>query len=103
MFGQQPVRKRALLITHRGDDVLGLLRHLVKEQVDDAQTPFPDVDSLLGAEVVGNIGKMTADQGERDDKPVLGRKLETHLEIILEELAVKAEHGEVRGLDDHLV
>ena len=75
MFGQEAVTQGALLVTHCGDDVLGLLGHLVQEQVDHAQTPLPDVDPLLGAEIIGNVGEVAADQGECDDKSVLGRKL----------------------------
>ena len=103
MFGQQSVTQGALLVTNRGDDVLRLLGHLVQEQVDDAETPLPDVDPLLGTEVIGNVREVSTDQRERDDKTILSRELQTHLEIVLEELAVETEHGEVRGLDDHLV
>ena len=38
------------------------------------------MDLLLGAEVVGDVGEMAADQRECDDEPILGRELETHLE-----------------------
>ena len=38
------------------------------------------MDLLLGAEVVGDVGEVSADQRERDDEPILGRELETHLE-----------------------
>ena len=36
-----------------------------------------------------------ADEGEGDDEPSLGGELEAHLETALNELAVKAEVGEV--------
>ncbi len=64
---------------------------------------LPDVDPLLGAELVRDVGEVAADQREGDDEAVLGGELQTHLEVVLEDLAVEAEEGEVRGLHDHLV
>ena len=46
---------------------------------------------------------MSTDQGEGNDKPILGGELEAHLEVVLKELAVEAEEGKVRGLNDHLI
>ncbi len=64
---------------------------------------LPDVDPLLGAELVRDIGEVAANQREGDDETVLGGELQTHLEVVLEYLAVEAEEGEVRGLHNHLV
>ena len=41
MLWQKSVRESALLVTHSGDDVLRLFRHLVQKQVDHAQTSLP--------------------------------------------------------------
>ena len=68
MLGQEPVREVALLVADGGDDVLCLLGHLVQEEVDDAEAPLADVDALLGAEFVGDVGEVAADQGEGDDE-----------------------------------
>ena len=91
MFGKKSVTQRALLVTHRGDYVLRLLRHLVQEQIDYAEAPLPDVDPLFGAEFVGYVGEVTADEGKGYDEAVLRGKLEAHLEMVLEEFRVKAE------------
>ena len=61
------------------------------------------MDPLLGAELVGNVGEVAADQREGDDEAVLGGKLQTHLEVVLEDLAVEAEHGQIGCFHDHLV
>jgi len=61
------------------------------------------VDLFLRAEVVGDVGEVAADEREGDDEAVLGGELQTHLKVVLEDLAVEAEEGEVRGLHDHLV
>ena len=101
--GVWPVREGALLVADGGDNILGLLRHLVQEEVDDAEAALPDVDALLGAELVGDVGEVAADEGEGDDEAVLGGELQTHLEVVLEDLAVEAEEGEVGRLHDHLI
>jgi len=54
-----------------------------QEEVDDAEAPLPNVDLLLRAEVIGDVGEVAADQRERDDKSVLSRKLQTHLKEIV--------------------
>ena len=80
-----------MLVANCRYDVLGLLGHFVQEEVDHAQTPLPDVDPLLGAELVGDVGEVAADEGEGDDEAILRGKLEAHLEVFLEELGVEAE------------
>ena len=40
---------------------------------------------------------MSANQREGDDEPILGGELEAHLEVVLEELAVETEEGEIGG------
>ena len=42
------------------------------------------MDLLLGAEVVGDVGEVAADERKRDDEAVLGGKLETHLEKMMQ-------------------
>ena len=69
VFGQEGVGQLGLLVADGGDDVLGLFGHLVQEQVDDAQRPLLDVAPLLRAKVVGDLRKVRADQGERNDEP----------------------------------
>ena len=61
------------------------------------------MNSLLGTQFVGDVGKVSANQRKGDDKPILGGKLQTHLEVVLKELAVEAEEGKVRCLDDHFI
>ena len=46
---------------------------------------------------------MSTNQREGDDEPILGGELEAHLEVVLEELAVETEEGEIRGFNDHLI
>ena len=100
---QEAVAQVALLVTDGRDDVLGLLRHLVEEQVDHAEAALPDVDPLLRAELVGDVGEVAADEGEGDDEAVLRRELEAHLEVVLEELRVEAEEGEAGGVRDQVL
>jgi len=61
------------------------------------------VNPLLGAQLVGDVGEVAADQREGDDVAVLRGELQAHLKVVLENLAVEAEQGEVRGLHNHLV
>ena len=75
VLGQKLVTEIALLVTDGGDDILGLLGHLVQEQVDNAEAPLAYVDPLLRAELVGDGREVAADQRERDDEPVLGGEL----------------------------
>ena len=60
VLGQEVVREGALLAADGGDDVLGLLLYLVRDEVDGAGASLPVVDPLLGAEVVGDVGEVAA-------------------------------------------
>ena len=80
MFRQKLVRKVSLLVANCCDDVLCLFRHFIQKEIDNAEASFSDMDLLLWAKVVGDVGEVSADQRERDDEPILGRELETHLE-----------------------
>ena len=46
MLGQKLVGQVALLVAHGGDDILGLLGHLVEEEVDDTKAPLSKDFSL---------------------------------------------------------
>ena len=86
--------------------LVALLPLLLVDHLFDHGPAVPGQDvvregAVLGAEVVGGVGEVAADEGEADDEPVLGGELEAHLGVVFEELAVEAE--EVGRLDDHLV
>lgn len=85
MLGKQPIGQVTLLVTDGCNDILGFLSHLVKEQIDNAEASFAYVDSLFWTELISDIGEMAANQGKGNDKPVLRRKFQTHLKVVLEQ------------------
>ena len=91
MFWQQFVWIIALLVTNGSDDIFGLFGHLVKEQVDHTQTPLTDMNFLFGAKIVGDLGKVSANEGKSYNVAILGREFQTHLEMVFEQAGVKAE------------
>ena len=76
---------------------------LLGNKIDFGGLYSPDVNSLLGTQLVGDVGKVSTNQRKGDDEPILGGEFQTHLEVVLKELAVEAEEGEVRCLNDHFI
>ena len=74
-----------------------------QEEIDYTEAALPDVDPLFRAKFVCDVGEVTADEGKGNDEAVLGWKFETHLEMVLEELRIKAEEGEARGVRDEIL
>ena len=76
---------------------------LLGNKIDFGGLYSPDVNSLLGTQLVGDVGKVSTNQRKGDDEPILGGELQTHLEVVLKELAIEAEEGKIRCLNDHFI
>ena len=79
MFRQKLVRKVSLLVANCCDDVLCLFRHFIQKEIDNAEASLSDMDLLLWAKVVGDVGEVRANNGKCYDEAILGGKLEAHL------------------------
>jgi hypothetical protein len=50
-----------------------------QEEVNNAETSLSDVDLLFRTELIGDVGKVSANQGKSNDESILSRELQTHL------------------------
>ena len=52
-----------------------------QEEVDNAEASLSDVNLLFWTELVGDVGKVSANQWKSNDETILSRKLQAHLKI----------------------
>ncbi len=50
-----------------------------QEEVNNAETSLSDVDLLFRTELIGDVGKVSANQRKSNDESILSRELQTHL------------------------
>ena len=53
-----------------------------QEEINNAEASLSDVNLLFWTELVGDVGKVAANQGKGNDETILSRKLQAHLKII---------------------